>query len=92
VHFVDAHAPPTFLAHGLDDSVVSVAQAEELRDALKAKGVRVETELYPSTGHAATIAGFSKAARGSAPTLDQAVAFLGTLTSTSSTARTDPLQ
>ena len=92
LHFVDAHAPPTFLAHGLDDSVVSVAQAEELRDALKANGVRVETELYPNTGHAATIAGFSKAARGSAPTLDQAVAFLGTLNSTSSTARTDPLQ
>lgn len=92
LRFVDAHAPPTFIAHGLDDSVVSVAQAEELRDALEANGVRVETELYPNTGHAATIAGFSKAARGSAPTLDQAVAFLGTLTSTSSTARTDPLQ
>jgi acetyl esterase/lipase len=92
LRFVDAQAPPTFLAHGLDDSIVSVAQTEKLRDALEAHGVRVETELYPDTGHAATIAGFSKAARGSAPTLDQAVAFLGTLTSTSSTARTDPLQ
>jgi acetyl esterase/lipase len=92
LRFVDAQAPPTFLAHGLDDSLVSVAQTEKLRDALEAKGVRVETELYPGTGHAATIAGFSKAARGSAPTLDQAVAFLGTLTSPSSTARTDPLQ
>lgn len=91
LRFVDAQAPPTFLAHGLDDSLVSVAQTEKLRDALVAKGVRVETELYPDTGHAATIAGFSKAARGSAPTLDQAVAFLGTLTSPSSTARTDPL-
>ena len=92
LRFVDAQAPPTFLAHGLDDSLVSVAQTEKLRDALEAKGVRVETELYPDTGHAATIAGFSKAARGSAPTLDQAVAFLDTLTSPSSTARTDPLQ
>ena len=92
LRFVDAQAPPTFLAHGLDDNVVSVAQTEKLRDALEAKGVRVETELYPDTGHAATIAGFSKAARGSAPTLDQAVAFLDTLTSPSSTARTDPSQ
>ena len=91
LRFVDAQAPPTFLAHGLSDDLVSVAQTEKLRDALEARGVRVETELYPDTGHAATIAGFSKAARGSAPTLDQALAFLGTLTSTSSTARTDPL-
>jgi acetyl esterase/lipase len=90
VRFVDAKAPPTFIAHGLDDNVVSVAQAEKLRDVLESKGVRVETELYPNTGHAATVASFSKAARGSAPTLDQAVAFLDTLTSISSTARTDP--
>ena len=91
LRFVDAQAPPTFLAHGLEDDVVSVAQTEKLRDALEARGVRVETELYPDAGHAATIAGFSKASRGSAPTLDQAVAFLATLTSISSTARTDPL-
>ncbi len=51
LRFVDAQAPPTFLAHGLDDGVVSVAQTEKLRDALDAKGVRVETELYP--GHRA---------------------------------------
>jgi acetyl esterase/lipase len=92
VRFVDAQAPPTFLAHGLDDGLVSVVQTQKLRDALEARGVRVETELYPDTGHAATIAAFSKAARGSAPTLDQAVAFLGSLTAPSSTARTDPLQ
>jgi acetyl esterase/lipase len=90
VRFVTSQAPPTFIAHGLSDSLVSVKQAEQLRDALKAKGVRVEAELYPSTGHAATIAGFSKPARGSAPTLDETVAFLGSLTSSQATARTDP--
>ena len=91
IRFATSQAPPTFLAHGLSDNLVSVAQTEELRDALQSKGVRVETELYADTGHAATVAGFSKPARARAPTLDQAVAFLGTLTSTS-TARTDPLQ
>jgi acetyl esterase/lipase len=89
VRFVTAKAPPTFLAHGLSDSIVSVRQAEQLRDALQAKGVRVETELYPDKGHAATVAGFSKPARGTAPTLDETVAFLGSLTSTS-TAQTGP--
>lgn len=91
VRFVTSQAPPTFIGHGLSDNLVSVRQAEQLRDALRAKGVRVEAELYPSTGHAATIAGFSKPARGSAPTLDETVAFLGSLTSSSqATARTDP--
>jgi acetyl esterase/lipase len=92
LQFVTSKAPPTFLAHGLDDSLVSVQQSAQLRDALKAQGVRVETELYPDKGHAATVAGFSKPARGSTPTLDETVAFLGTLTSTSVAARTDPLQ
>jgi acetyl esterase/lipase len=94
LQFVTSKAPPTFLAHGLDDGLVAVQQAAQLRDALKAAGVRVETELYPDKGHAATVAGFSKPARGSAPTLDETVAFLGSLTSTSAgvAARTDPLQ
>lgn len=90
VRFVSPKAPPAFLAHGVDDGLVSVEQTETLRDALQAEGVRVETELYRNTGHGATVAGFSKAARGSAPTLDQTVAFLGSLTSTS-TAQTGPL-
>ena len=84
-----SQAPPTFIAHGSSDDLVSVRQAEQLRDALRAKGVRVEAEIYPDTGHAATIAGFSKPARGSAPTLDETVAFLGSLTSSASTAQID---
>jgi acetyl esterase/lipase len=94
LRFVTAQAPPTFLAHGLDDGLVSVAQTEKLRDALESKGVRVETELYPDTGHAATVAGFSKPARGSAPTLDQAVAFLDSLSgiTSPSTVQTGLLQ
>lgn len=90
VRFASPKAPPAFLAHGVNDGLVSVEQTEELRDALQAKGVRVKTELYRNTGHGATVAGFSKAARGSAPTLDQTVAFLESLTWTS-TVQTGPL-
>jgi len=90
VRFVSPKAPPAFLAHGMDDGWVAVEQTEELRDALQAKGVRVKTELYRNTGHGATVAGFSKPARGSAPTLEQTVDFLESLTSTS-TAQTGPL-
>jgi acetyl esterase/lipase len=92
VRFVTSQAPPTFLAHGLSDNWVSARQTEQLRDALRANGVRVEAELYPDTGHAATVASFSKAARGSAPTLDRSVLFLRSLgapaTSSASTAQT----
>jgi dipeptidyl aminopeptidase/acylaminoacyl peptidase len=66
-----------------------VRQAEQLRDALRAKGVRVEAEIYPNKGHAATVAGFSKPARGSAPILDETVTFLGSLTASTATAQTD---
>ncbi len=77
--------------------MVSVRQAVQLRDALIAKGVRVEAELHPDKGHAAMDAGFSKPARGRAPTLDETIAFLGSLSgvspaleSATSTAQTGP--
>jgi acetyl esterase/lipase len=86
VHFVTRAAPPTFLAHGLDDTVVAVAQTEALRDALRADGVRVEAQLYPGRGHADTVAALSIPARKRVPVLDEAVQFIDSITSTSAPA------
>ncbi|HVY80450.1 MAG TPA: alpha/beta hydrolase, partial [Steroidobacteraceae bacterium] len=69
VRFVTPAAPPAFLAHGLDDHVVSVHQTEALRDALRRNDVRVDTELYPDRGHADMVAAFSVPARHRAPVL-----------------------
>jgi acetyl esterase/lipase len=81
VRFVTPHAPPAFLAHGLDDHIVSVRQTEALRDALRRNDVRVETALYPDCGHADMVAALSVPARHRAPVLDDAAKFIESVTS-----------
>lgn len=80
VRFVTPRAPPTFLAHGMADDVVSIQHAEKLRDVLLANHVRVETEFYPGKGHSDTAAALSIPARGRAPVLDQSVRFIESVT------------
>ena len=48
---VDAQTPPVFLTQAEDDTTVPVANSVVLRDALKAKGIVVETHLFASGGH-----------------------------------------
>jgi acetyl esterase/lipase len=48
---VPENAPSCFILHAEDDDVVPVANALEMRAALKAKGVAVETHLYERGGH-----------------------------------------
>ncbi|USI75034.1 alpha/beta hydrolase [Sphingomonas morindae] len=43
--------PPCFLAHAEDDRTVSVENSLEMRAALKAAGVKVETHLFTAGGH-----------------------------------------
>lgn len=81
VRFVSGRAPPTLIIHGLNDRVVSVAQAEAFRDALLRAGVPVRADLYPQRGHADTIASFSALARARTPALAETLAFLEKVTS-----------
>lgn len=46
-----ANPPPHFLLHAEDDTVVNPLNTLMLRDALKAKGARVETHLFEVGGH-----------------------------------------
>ncbi|MBO9622666.1 MAG: alpha/beta hydrolase [Sphingomonas sp.] len=48
---VSAATPPCFLAHAEDDTVVSVENTLEMRAALKAAGVKVETHLFTAGEH-----------------------------------------
>jgi acetyl esterase/lipase len=50
-HNVDAQTPPMFLTQAEDDTTVPVANSVVLRDALKAKGIVVETHLFAKGGH-----------------------------------------
>jgi acetyl esterase/lipase len=48
---VPADAPPHFIVHAEDDDTVPVANSLLLREALKARGVSVETHLFAHGGH-----------------------------------------
>lgn len=48
---VSASTPPVFMAHAEDDTVVSVENTVEMRAALKAAGVKVETHLFTAGQH-----------------------------------------
>lgn len=48
---VQPNSPPTFLLHAEDDGAVPVENTLLLREALRARGVAVETHLYPDGGH-----------------------------------------
>jgi acetyl esterase/lipase len=50
-HNVSAAMPPCFLAQAEDDTVVSVENSVQMRAALKAAGVKVETHLFTAGGH-----------------------------------------
>ncbi len=50
-HSVTAATPPFFMAHAEDDTTVSVENTVEMRAALKAAGVKVETHLFTAGGH-----------------------------------------
>lgn len=77
--FATAHSPPTLLLHGLKDDVVYARHAEQLREALQAAGVRVETQFFPDAGHAATVAAFAWAAPSRLPVLEHAMRFIRSL-------------
>ena len=80
IRFVTRQSPPTFLAHGLSDTLVSPRQAEQLRDVLRRNDVRVVAELYAGRGHADTVASLSVPARHRAPVLDDAAKFIESVT------------
>lgn len=48
---VPDNAPPVFLVHAEDDTAVVVENSLEFREALRAKGIPVETHLFAHGGH-----------------------------------------
>ena len=48
---VDAHTPPVFLLHALDDEVVPVENSLSLEAALRQAGIEHEIHLYARGGH-----------------------------------------
>lgn len=76
IQFVDSHAPPTLLLHGLSDKEVLPRETVELHDALAREHVRVEMHLFPHRGHDDTLAPFALLARWRTPVVKEVAAFV----------------
>ena len=76
VTFVRADAPPLWLGHGTEDTVVHPEDTTILNDRMRAVGGRSEAKLYPGLNHADLITAFSPLFRDKAPVLADATAFL----------------
>lgn len=60
---VTKHAPPVYLYHGANDSLVEPEQMQKMKEALEAKSVPVETYLASLFGHYTTYIFSAKAER-----------------------------
>jgi len=76
ITFARADAPPLWIGHGSDDSVVHAEDARLLRERMLEVGGRCEAKIYPGLNHADLIATFSPLFRNKAPVLDDVSAFL----------------
>jgi acetyl esterase/lipase len=76
IRFVDSHAPPALLLHGLSDKEVLPQETIELHDALRRENVRVEMHLFPHRAHADTVAPFAVLVRWRTPIVDEVAAFV----------------
>ncbi len=75
VTFVRADAPPLWLGHGTEDTVVHDDDTVILNDRIQALGGRSEAHLYTGLNHAEMIATFSPLFRKKAPVLDDVTRF-----------------
>lgn len=69
-------APPMFLLIGSEDETVRPYNVKSLADALRQKGVRVETEVYQGLNHTDPVLVLSLPFRGRAPVLEDIVRFI----------------
>jgi acetyl esterase/lipase len=76
IRFVDTHAPPTLLLHGLADKEVPPQEAVDLHDALVRAHVRVQLHLFAHRGHSATVAPFALLVRWRTPVVNEVAAFI----------------
>lgn len=80
INFVDAGAPPFFLATGEADDTVKPRNTLELARRLRAAGVPVEVETYPEVGHAGLLLALAPLLRHRAPLYEQVLAFVRRVT------------
>ncbi len=59
VNHVSAGDPPAMLVHGLEDDTVRISNSKSMARHYEEQQLRVQTQYYPDTSHAATLIAFS---------------------------------
>ncbi|MFM7027699.1 MAG: alpha/beta hydrolase [Chakrabartia sp.] len=75
ISYVRADAPPMLLATGTIDETVKPRNSRVLAEALRKKGAKAATLLYPKLGHSGIIMAFARPFRGLAPVIDDLSTF-----------------
>jgi acetyl esterase/lipase len=85
INFVEAGAPPAFLATGRDDDIVDPGNATRLARRVDATGGTVTVTVYNGIGHRLLIGAFALPLRPLAPVLRDTVNFIDRVTSIAET-------
>ncbi|HEX3864851.1 MAG TPA: alpha/beta hydrolase [Stellaceae bacterium] len=80
INFVEAGAPPAFLATGCDDHTVKPGNTTRLAARISEKGDAVTVKLYDGISHRMLIGAFAVPLRSFAPVLRDTVAFIDDVT------------
>lgn len=76
IRFVDGDEPPMLLLHGAADTTVGQHNTENLEQALKGAGVRVQTRIYPEVKHVGMLLALSGRFGKDAPVMADSMAFI----------------
>ncbi len=76
ISFVDGDEPPMLLITGEDDDTVDPGNTRRLAERIRERGGRVQTRIYPDTGHYMIVAAIARPLRSFAPTLDDLLGFV----------------
>jgi acetyl esterase/lipase len=75
IHFVDGHAPPILLLHGLKDKTVDSGNSARLAAKIKAAGGQIKYIAYPDRAHVGVVLALAWPFRWLDPVLDDTVKF-----------------
>ncbi len=75
IHFVDGHAPPILLLHGLKDKTVDSGNSARLEAKIRAAGGAVKYIAYPDRAHVGVVLALAWPFRWLDPVLDDTVKF-----------------
>jgi acetyl esterase/lipase len=76
VNYVDAHAPPMFLAAGADDTTVRPRNTISLAEHVSKAGGHATAKIYPGIGHVGLILAIAPAFQWTAPVLADVQGFI----------------